>query len=145
VVEREELSRALAGIPAAPDAVLGEALLGTGLPRGCEWRDHGRGHCAYIEEQEGEAIHDDSRFPIESNFENPSAYSRGCRLVEFVLRDGNDPGFGTGDVAMLVLVGGAERTAGEYDALLGKAGLAMTRVIPTTTSASIIEAEIAAR
>jgi hypothetical protein len=61
-------------------------------------------------------------------------------LVELVLRDGGAPGYGSSDVAMLVLVGGAERTAREYDALLAKAGLKLTRVILTTTSASIVEA-----
>jgi hypothetical protein len=41
---------------------------------------------------------------------------------------------------MLVLTGGAERTAHEFETLLAKAGLQMTGVFPTTTSASIIEA-----
>lgn len=61
-------------------------------------------------------------------------------LVELVLRDGGTPGYGSADMAMLVLLGAAERTAGEYDALLSKAGFTMMRVIPTTTSTSIIEA-----
>ena len=61
-------------------------------------------------------------------------------LVELLLREGGTPGFGSADMVMLVLQGAAERTAREYDALLAKAGLRMTRVIPTTTSASIIEA-----
>jgi len=61
-------------------------------------------------------------------------------LLELVLRDGGTPGYGSADMAMLVLLGAAERTAREYDALLAKAGLRVSRVIPTTTSASIIEA-----
>lgn len=68
--------------------------------------------------------------------------TRGSRLllIELVLRDGGTPGYGSADMTMLVLLGAAERTAREYDALLEKAGLRMTRVIATTTSASIIEA-----
>jgi hypothetical protein len=62
-------------------------------------------------------------------------------LVELVLKDGAAPGYGSSDISMLVLVGGAERTAREYDALLASAGLEMTRVIPTTTSANIVEAK----
>ncbi|MEO6528716.1 MAG: methyltransferase [Gemmatimonadaceae bacterium] len=61
-------------------------------------------------------------------------------LVELVLRDGGSPGHGSADMTMLVLFGAAERTAREYDALLAKAGLRITRVIPTPASASIIEA-----
>jgi hypothetical protein len=61
-------------------------------------------------------------------------------LIELVLRDAGAPGYGSSDMSMLVFVGGAERTAEEYDALLASAGLEMTRVIPTTTSASIVEA-----
>jgi hypothetical protein len=38
-------------------------------------------------------------------------------------------------------LGGAERTAEEYAALLSRAGLRMTRVIPTRSPFSIIEAE----
>ncbi len=61
-------------------------------------------------------------------------------IIELVLQDGNPSGFGSSDISMLVLAGGAERTASEFETLLGKAGLQITRVIPTTTSASIIEA-----
>lgn len=70
------------------------------------------------------------------------AMTPGARLllVEVVLHDGGTPGFGSTDMAMLVLLGAAERTAREYETLLAKAGLRMTRVIPTTTSVSIIEA-----
>lgn len=61
-------------------------------------------------------------------------------IVELVLRDGSPSGYGSSDISMLVLTGGAERTSSEYESLLAKAGLQLTRVIPTTTSASIIEA-----
>ena len=61
-------------------------------------------------------------------------------IVELVLHEGGTSGYGSADLSMLVLLDGAERTAAEYDTLLAKAGLKMIRVIPTTTSASIIEA-----
>ena len=61
-------------------------------------------------------------------------------LVELVLKDEGAPGYGSSDMVMMVLAGGAERTAGEFEELLARAGLSMTRVISTTTSASIVEA-----
>jgi hypothetical protein len=64
-------------------------------------------------------------------------------LIELVLREGNAPGFGSSDMVMMTLTGGAERTAREFASLLSSAGLAMTRVLPTTTSASIVEARLA--
>ena len=64
-------------------------------------------------------------------------------LVELVLREGNLPGFGSADMVMMVLTGGAERTAREYATLLARAGLRMTRVVPTSSSASIVEAVLA--
>ena len=45
------------------------------------------------------------------------------------------------DITMLTIAGGQERTEEEYGALLAKAGLRLTRVIPTRSPASIIEAE----
>jgi hypothetical protein len=45
------------------------------------------------------------------------------------------------DIMMLMCPGGQERTEEEYRALLAKAGLRLTRVIPTHSPVSIIEAE----
>ncbi len=64
-------------------------------------------------------------------------------IIELVLRDGNAPGFGSADMVMMTLTGGAERTPREFASLLAGAGLTMTRVIPTTTNASIVEAHTA--
>lgn len=44
------------------------------------------------------------------------------------------------DLSMLVMTGGRERTAAEYTALLARAGLAVTRIIPTAANRSVIEA-----
>ncbi len=74
------------------------------------------------------------------------ALKPGARLliVEFVLPEGNTPHFGKlADMVMLAIPGGEERTAAEYDTLLKTAGLKMTRVVPTTTDVSIVEARLA--
>ena len=44
------------------------------------------------------------------------------------------------DINMLVMTGGRERTEAEHRALLTKAGLRLTRIIPVTPSTSIVEA-----
>ncbi len=41
---------------------------------------------------------------------------------------------------MLVLTGGCERTEDEYRAPLSAAGFELTRVVPTASSVSVIEA-----
>jgi hypothetical protein len=74
------------------------------------------------------------------------AMKQGAKLliVEFVLPEGNTPHFGKLlDMVMLAIPGGEERTAGEYAKLLASAGLKMTRVIPTASEISIVEAELA--
>ncbi len=45
------------------------------------------------------------------------------------------------DLVMLTVPGGRERTQEEYQALLAKAGLRLTRIIPTASPVSVIEAE----
>jgi hypothetical protein len=45
------------------------------------------------------------------------------------------------DLVMLTVPGGRERTEDEYRALLAKAGLRLTRVVPTASPVSVIEAE----
>ncbi|GLS23521.1 methyltransferase [Labrys miyagiensis] len=62
-------------------------------------------------------------------------------LVEMVLPAGDTPHFGKLlDMVMLVLPGGQERTEEEYRPLLAKAGFRLTRVIPTHSAVSIVEA-----
>lgn len=62
-------------------------------------------------------------------------------IVESVLPPGDAPHPGKIlDMVMLVIPGGQERTAAEYDALLRKAELRMTRVVPTESVVSIVEA-----
>ncbi len=67
-------------------------------------------------------------------------------LVEMVIPPGGEPHPGKMlDVMMLSLTGGMERTEAEYSELLQRAGLRLTRVIPTQTPVSIIEAVPASR
>ena len=64
-------------------------------------------------------------------------------LVEMVIPPGSD--FHPSKVLDLVMLtftpGGQERTESEYAALLAKAGLKLTRVVPTASPVSVIEAE----
>ena len=65
-------------------------------------------------------------------------------IVEFVLPSDNSPHPGKIlDMIMLTVAGGEERTEEEYGALLAMAGLRMTRVVPTASPASIVEAVLA--
>jgi hypothetical protein len=65
-------------------------------------------------------------------------------IVEMVLPAGNGPHPGKMlDMMMLVGPGGQERTEPEYGALLQKAGLRLTKVLPTDSAVSVVEAMIA--
>ncbi len=65
-------------------------------------------------------------------------------LIEMVIPPGNVPHPGKMlDVMMLVGPGGQERTESEYRDLLGKAGFRLSRVVPTASAVSVVEAVIA--
>ena len=62
-------------------------------------------------------------------------------LVEMVLPESTE--FHPGkllDLIMLMVTGGMERTATEYGQLLAKAGFELTRVVPTASAVSVVEA-----
>jgi len=62
-------------------------------------------------------------------------------LIEGVIPPGNQPSkMKLDDIAMLVVIGGAERTRDEFSSLLSASGFELVNVIPTQTSLSIIEA-----
>lgn len=62
-------------------------------------------------------------------------------VVERVLPPANTPFFGMlGDLNMLALTGGVERTEAEYRVLLESAGLVFAGVVKTATDASVLEA-----
>ena len=65
-------------------------------------------------------------------------------IIETVLPDGDTPHPGKiFDILMLVAPGGQERTEQEYSTLLSKAGLRLTRVVPTESPVSVVEAGLA--
>jgi len=65
-------------------------------------------------------------------------------IVEMVLPEGDTPHPGKLlDMGMLVGTGGQERTEAEYGLLLSKADFHHTRVVPTNSAVSVVEAVIA--
>jgi hypothetical protein len=65
-------------------------------------------------------------------------------IIEMVLPEGDTPHPGKMlDLMMLVGPGGQERTEQEYGGLLAKAGFRLTRVVPTASPVSVVEATIA--
>lgn len=65
-------------------------------------------------------------------------------LVEAVITPANERDFGKFlDIEMLVSPGGKERTAEEYKELFARAGLKLTRIVPTKSPYSVIEAVVA--
>ena len=62
-------------------------------------------------------------------------------IVEMVLPEGDEPHMGKMlDMMMLLVPGGEERTAREYEALLEPNGFRVTRVVPTSSAVSVVEA-----
>lgn len=62
-------------------------------------------------------------------------------IVEMVLPPGDAPHPGKVlDIVMLVVSGGQERTEAEYARLLEKGGFRLTRVVPTDSAVSVVEA-----
>lgn len=62
-------------------------------------------------------------------------------LMESVVPTGDGPHFAKSlDLDMLVFVGGRERTEREYATLLDRSGFRMTRVVPTISTISLVEA-----
>jgi len=88
---------------------------------------------------------DDRAMAILRNCRRVMAHTPGVTtrvlVVEKVIPPGNAPFPGKlTDITMLLVTGGRERTAKEYEALLTGAGLALTRIVPTSSPASVIEA-----
>jgi len=64
-------------------------------------------------------------------------------LVEMVVREHQrDCPENWVDLEMLINLGSRERTAEEYRELLGRAGFRMTRVVPTASPLSVVEARV---
>ncbi|MFC5740525.1 methyltransferase [Dyella tabacisoli] len=62
-------------------------------------------------------------------------------IVELVLLPGEEPFFGKWlDLHMLVLLGARERTVSEFEALFHASGFELSRIVPTSSGLSVVEA-----
>lgn len=63
-------------------------------------------------------------------------------ILDCVVPENDEPDFSkTFDLNMMVMTGGKERTAAEFEQLLAAAGFKLVRVIPTDVPTSIVEAQ----
>lgn len=84
---------------------------------------------------------DDRSVAILRNCQRAMAPSGRVLLVETVMSPDGDRSFDSlMDLNMLVISGGRERSEAEYRALLDAAGLTLTKVVPTASPLSVIEA-----
>ena len=64
-------------------------------------------------------------------------------LVEAVIKPGNEPDLSKlGDLEMMLLPGGRERTEAEFAALFARNGFQVTRVVPTHAPLWVVEAQV---
>ena len=85
---------------------------------------------------------DERAIRILRNCRNQMPHNGRVIIVDAVVPEGDEPDFSKFfDVNMLVMTGGKERTATEFDQLLAAAGFRFLRVIPTDLPTSIVEAE----
>ena len=84
---------------------------------------------------------DDKSIKILQNIHSAMNDGGKVLIVEMVVPDSDEPHPAKAlDLVMLTMEGGKERTADEYRELLAAAGLRLTRVIPTRSPYSIVEA-----
>lgn len=89
---------------------------------------------------------DDKAITILRNCRNALAGKKNGKVVllEFVVPPGNEPHPSKIiDIEMLFLPGGKERTEAEFRDLFARAGFQLTRIVPTKSPFSLIEAEVA--
>lgn len=85
---------------------------------------------------------DDDALRILRNVRKAAAVGKHVLLVELVMPQHNREFPGNWlDLEMLLALDARERTAAEYGRLLSQAGFRMTRVVPTASPLSIIEAK----
>ena len=84
---------------------------------------------------------DDKSLTILRNCHTAMSPESKLLIVESVIPPGNEP-FGGKllDLVMLLIPGGRERTEDEYRTLLDQAGFELSRIVPTSTEISVIEA-----
>jgi O-methyltransferase domain/Dimerisation domain len=85
---------------------------------------------------------DERSLAILKNCHRAMAPGTTLSLVDAVIPAGNTPAMGKFiDLIMLVMTGGRERTEEEFRNLLAAAGFTLTRIIPTRSPFSVIEAK----
>lgn len=85
--------------------------------------------------------YDDTNEKILRNIRNAMPDDARVLLIDAVVPAGNEPHFSKIlDLEMLMLPGGMERTAAEFESLLEKSGFKMTKIVPTASPVSIVEA-----
>jgi C-methyltransferase len=85
---------------------------------------------------------DDEAVQILRNLRAASEANTTVLLVELVIPEHDREFIGKwADLEMLLGANGRERTAAEYRALLGRSGFKMTRVVPTASPFSLVEAK----
>ena len=84
---------------------------------------------------------DEEAVKILSNCRNSLRPNGKILIHELVISSDNEPQSAKWFDLTMLIVGGMERTEGEYRSLLSGAGLKLSRLIPTTGEMSIIEAE----
>ncbi len=87
---------------------------------------------------------DDRALRILANIRTAMGTKRGrVILLESVIPPGNTPDVGKIiDLEMLMMPGGKERTADEFEKLFVQAGFELTKIVPTSSPLSVIEARL---
>lgn len=123
-----------------------EKLAAQGLSERCEavvgdfFSTSPQGHDVYILSQILHDWDDENCLRILRTIRQAMRPDSRLLIVEAVLPGDNAMHFGNlYDVAMLILLGGKERTEPEYGALLGQAGLRISRIFPTSMPPSVVE------
>lgn len=99
------------------------------------------GHDAYLLSHIVHDWDDGENAAILSNVREAMSPDGKLLIVEMVLPEGDEPHMGKMlDMMMMLVPGGEERTASEYAALLEPNGFRVTRVLPTASPVSVVEA-----
>jgi len=99
------------------------------------------GHDAYLLSHIIHDWDDDENATILKNVREAMKPDGKLLIVEMVLPEGDEPHMGKMlDMMMLLVPGGEERTPSEYAQLLEPNGFRVTRVVPTASAVSVVEA-----
>lgn len=130
VIERARGSIAVAGLTDRCDVVAGSFF--ESVPSGAD---------AYFMRHIIHDWEDEKSLTILRNCHRVMPAQARLLIVESVIPPGNEPFAGKFlDLVMLLIPGGKERTAEEYRTLFADAGFELSRIVPTETEVSVIEA-----